>query len=79
MSDELLAMFQEALGMFIFLGVELTTLFLLISFLVGVIQAWIPAEKIQSILSLKSRLIIVLKKFYLLTLMKIPLTWCICL
>ncbi len=53
MSDELLAMFQEALGMFIFLGVELTTLFLLISFLVGVIQAWIPAEKIQSILSSK--------------------------
>lgn len=53
MSDELLLMFQETLEMFIFLGVELTVLFLLISFLVGVIQAWIPPEKIQSILSSK--------------------------
>ena len=54
MSDQLLTMLEDALGMFIFLGVELTTLFLLISFIVGVIQEFMPADKIQRILSSKS-------------------------
>ncbi|WP_211340299.1 permease [Amphritea balenae] len=47
-------MLEDTLGMFIFLGVELTTLFLLISFIVGVIQEFMPADKIQRILSSKS-------------------------
>jgi uncharacterized membrane protein YraQ (UPF0718 family) len=44
-------MLQETLNMFVFLTLELTTLFLLISYLVGVLQVYIPPEKIQSILS----------------------------
>ncbi|WDE10082.1 permease [Thalassomonas haliotis] len=44
-------MLQETLNMFLFLGVELTLLFLLISYLVGVLQHYIPPEKISSILS----------------------------
>jgi len=51
MSPELLQMFEEAIGMFAFLAVELTILFLAISYLVGVLQAYITPEKIQSILS----------------------------
>jgi len=54
MSDEIFVMFKEALGMFAYLGVELTALFLVISFIVGVIQEFMPAERIQSILSSKS-------------------------
>ncbi len=54
MSPETLAMLEEALGMFAFLGVELTALFLVISFIVGVIQEFLPANKIQAILSSKS-------------------------
>lgn len=46
-------MLQETLNMFAFLAVELTILFLLISYLVGVLQEYIPPEKIQSILSAK--------------------------
>jgi len=46
-------MLQETLNMFLFLGVELTLLFLLISYLVGVLQHYIPPEKISSILSAK--------------------------
>ncbi|WP_350431879.1 permease [Shewanella sp. H8] len=44
-------MWQETVNMFLFLTLELTTLFLLISYLVGVLQMYIPPEKIQSILS----------------------------
>ncbi|MDN3637381.1 permease [Simiduia curdlanivorans] len=44
-------MLTETLTMFMFIAVELTALFLLISYLVGVLQAYIPAAKIQSILS----------------------------
>jgi uncharacterized membrane protein YraQ (UPF0718 family) len=44
-------MVKEAVNMFLFLAVELTLLFLLISYLVGVLQEYIPPEKIQSILS----------------------------
>lgn len=46
-------MVQQSLGMFAFLAVELTVLFLAISYLVGVLQAYIPPQKIQSILSSK--------------------------
>lgn len=41
----------ETLAMFSFLAVELTALFLLISYLVGVLQEYIPPERIQRILS----------------------------
>ena len=44
-------MVTETLNMFAFLAVELTVLFLLISYLVGVLQEYIPPAKIQSILS----------------------------
>ncbi|WP_295892060.1 permease [uncultured Vibrio sp.] len=47
-------MVMDTLGMFGFLAVELTILFLLISYLVGVLQEYIPPAKIQSILSGKS-------------------------
>lgn len=54
MPPETITMFEKALGMFAFLGIELTALFLVISFIVGVIQEFMPAQKIQSILSSKS-------------------------
>jgi uncharacterized membrane protein YraQ (UPF0718 family) len=44
-------MLEQALSMFAFLAVELTLLFLIISYLVGVLQEYIPPAKIQSILS----------------------------
>ncbi|WP_163132027.1 permease [Agarivorans sp. Alg241-V36] len=44
----------QALNMFGFLAVELTLLFLAISYLVGVLQLYIPPQKIQSILSAKN-------------------------
>ena len=44
-------MVTEALNMFVFLGVELTALFLVISYLVGVLQEFIPPARIQGILS----------------------------
>ena len=46
-------MVQQTLHMFAFLAAELTILFLAISYLVGVLQEYIPPEKIQSILSSK--------------------------
>lgn len=46
-----LKMVQDTLNMFTFLAVELTILFLLISYLVGILQEYIPPAKIQSILS----------------------------
>jgi len=46
-------MLQETLNMFVFLTLELTALFLLISYLVGVLQMYIPPERIQSILCSK--------------------------
>lgn len=51
MNPEIIQMLEEALGMFAFLAVELTILFLAISYLVGVLQEYITPEKIQSILS----------------------------
>ena len=47
-------MLHESLGMFALLAVELTLLFLLISYAVGVLQEYIPPAKIQSILSSKN-------------------------
>ncbi len=44
----------QALNMFGFLAVELTLLFLAISYLVGVLQLYIPPQKIQRILSAKN-------------------------
>lgn len=44
-------MVMDALGMFAFLAAELTVLFLLISYGVGVLQSYIPPAKIQRILS----------------------------
>ena len=40
----------DALGTFIFLAGELTILFLIVSFIIGVILEYMPAEKIQKIL-----------------------------
>jgi hypothetical protein len=54
MTDEMISMLKETLNMFLFLGAELTVLFLVISFIVGVIQEFMPAKKIQTILSSKS-------------------------
>ncbi len=51
MSPEMLNMIKEAADMFVFLAAELTILFLVISYLVGVLQDFITPEKIQSILS----------------------------
>jgi uncharacterized membrane protein YraQ (UPF0718 family) len=47
-------MVRESLAMFSFLAVELTALFLLISYLVGVLQEHIPPAKIQAVLSGKN-------------------------
>ena len=49
-----LDMVKDTLGMFAFLAAELTILFLLISYIVGVLQEYIPPSKIQSILSSKN-------------------------
>ena len=45
------SMASEALNMFLFLSVELTLLFLLISYLVGVLQEYVSPAKIRQILS----------------------------
>ncbi len=42
-------MVYEALNMFAFLAVELTLLFLLISYLVGVLQEYIPPSKMVKV------------------------------
>ena len=44
---------QQALHMFAFLAVELTLLFLLISYGIGVVQSYLPPGKIQQILGAK--------------------------
>ncbi|WP_407333440.1 permease [Enterovibrio sp. 27052020O] len=41
----------SALGMFAFLAIEITLLFLAISYLVGVLQMYIPPERIRNVLS----------------------------
>lgn len=44
-------MIQDAVGMFLFLGIELSVLFILISAGVSLLQQYIPDSKIQAILS----------------------------
>ncbi|WP_417346194.1 permease [Ferrimonas sp.] len=51
MSPEFYAKLAEAADMFLFLATELIILFLVISYLVGVLQEFLTPEKIQSILS----------------------------
>lgn len=53
MNTELMAKAGQALDMFIFLAVELTLLFLVISFVIGVILDFMPAKRIQAILGSK--------------------------
>ncbi|MEZ9199622.1 permease [Shewanella sp. 10N.286.54.B9] len=53
MSPEIINMAKETANMFLFLAAELTLLFLAISYIVGILQEYIPPEKIQSILSSK--------------------------
>lgn len=53
MFDLNMSMLKDTLNMFVFLAVELTLLFLAISYLVGVLQHYIPQSKIQNILSTK--------------------------
>ncbi|MGE6607314.1 permease [Halomonas sp. NPDC076908] len=49
------AQLQDTLGMFAFLAVELSVLFLGISLLVGVLQRHIPASKVEALLSSQRR------------------------
>ena len=51
-------MLLESLNMFVFLAVELTVLFLAISYIVGILQEHIPPNKIQNILSNKKGYIV---------------------
>ena len=53
MNTELIAKASQALDMFIFLTVELTLLFLVISFVIGIILDYMPAKRIQAILGSK--------------------------
>lgn len=47
-------MLFDTLNMFAFIAVELTLLFLLISYIVGLLQEYIPPSKIQNVLSSKN-------------------------
>lgn len=53
MSPDLLAATSDAVDMFVFLAVELTLLFLAISYAVGILQEYVSPTRIQSILSSK--------------------------
>lgn len=53
MSPDLLAATSDAVDMFVFLAVELTLLFLAISYAVGILQEYVSPARIQSILSSK--------------------------
>lgn len=53
MNTELIAKAGHAFDMFVFLAVELTLLFLVISFVIGVILDFMPANRIQTILGSK--------------------------
>ncbi|MET4692505.1 permease [Endozoicomonas lisbonensis] len=53
MNEEVLAKAGQAFDMFLFLAVELTLLFLVISFIIGVILDCMPAKRIQKILGSK--------------------------
>lgn len=51
MNPELITMLNETANMFAFLALELTLLFLVISYLVGMLQEFVTPQKVQSILS----------------------------
>lgn len=51
MNSETILMMKETASMFAFLAVELTLLFLVISYLVGILQEFITPQKIQAMLS----------------------------
>ncbi|MCF2907026.1 permease [Pseudoalteromonas sp. DL2-H2.2] len=51
MSPEIQVMLKEAADMFVFLALELTVLFLVVSYLVGVLQEYITPEKVRENLS----------------------------
>lgn len=51
MPSDFLQAAQQSGGMFLFLSIELTILFLAISYAVGVLQEYIPPARIQSVLS----------------------------
>jgi uncharacterized membrane protein YraQ (UPF0718 family) len=53
MTPETMIKLTDTLEMFAILAIELTVLFLLISYFVGVLQVYIPPEKIERILSSK--------------------------
>ena len=53
MSPDMMEKLKASADMFVYLAVELTVLFLAISYLVGVIQSYVPPEKIERILSSK--------------------------
>lgn len=53
MPPDIMTMVKETLNMFVFLASELILLFLVISYVVGVLQEFLTPEKIQSILSSK--------------------------
>jgi uncharacterized membrane protein YraQ (UPF0718 family) len=54
LSAEFIVMLKDALHMFIYLAIELTILFLVISYLVGVLQEYITVERVQQTLSSKN-------------------------
>lgn len=51
MPAAVLEMLTETANMFVFLAIELTLLYLVISYLVGVIQEFITPAKVQAVLS----------------------------
>lgn len=51
MNPEFITMLKETANMFAFLALELTLLFLVISYLVGMLQEFVTPQKVQSILS----------------------------
>ena len=50
-SEQTLTMLDQTLGMFAYLAVELTILFLAISYLVGVLQMFITPERVRQTMS----------------------------
>lgn len=54
MIGDIWPMLQETLYMFAYLGIELSALFLAISYVVGVINHYLPARKVQSLMSARS-------------------------
>lgn len=51
MSPELIIMLTDALDMFVFLAVELTILYIVISYAIGVLQEYITNDKVQAMLT----------------------------